>query len=180
MSKEYYERVAALGQYILNRINEFKPDISLEDNMQSAITLGPNPYRPAIEDDGSLLIEFSYGLPARFYTPLGGFDFCGEGIISEGRNEVGARVAAELVSKFDLCEVFSAKKTGQKHVGPILSVGKDIKGNTFADVHIEEVPKGKSYDDEIDFEERRQIWNELKPDYEKIKEQARKVNFETE
>ncbi len=181
MSKEYFERIAILGQYILNRVNEFRPDVSIEDNMESAVTLGPNPYRPETDDDGSLLIEFAYGLPSRFYTPLGGFDFCGEGLIKEGKGVVGARIASELISKFDLQELFPVGKCGQKHIGPILSVGRDLEGKEFARPQITSLPQGKSYEDAfIDFEERTRIWNEMKPNLQHVRQQAKELSTETE
>ena len=179
MSREYFERIAILGQYILNRVNEFRPDVSVEDNMESAVTLGPNPYRPEIADDGSLLIEFSYGLPSRFYTPLGSFDFCGEGVIKEGKGEVGARIASELISRFNLKEVSPAGKNGKKHIGPILSVGNDLSGRSFTIPDISSLPEGRPYEDGfIDFEERVRIWNEIKPDLQYVRQQAKEVSFE--
>lgn len=180
MSKEYYERVAVMGQFIINCVNEFSPDISLQDNMKSAIALGPNPYRPEIEDDGSLLLEFAYGLPSRFYTPLGGFEFCGEGVVREGKNEIGARIVAELISRFDLEEVIPAGKAGGGlHLGPILTVGKDLNGNPFTTPEITEMPEAKSYDDEIDFDERSMRWNEVRPDLEKVRSLAKEASFES-
>jgi len=180
MSKEYYERVAVMGQYIINCVNEFSPDISLQDNMKSAIALGPNPYRPEIADDGSLLLEFLYGLPSRFYTPLGGFEFCGEGVVREGKSDIGARVAAELVSRFDLEEVIPAGKAGGGiHLGPILTVGNDLQGKPFANVEVTEMPLAKSYDDEIDFDERSIKWNEVRPDLARVRSLAKEASFES-
>jgi hypothetical protein len=179
MSKEYYERIATLGQYLLNRINEFAPDISLQDNMQSAVTLGPNPYRPTINDDGSLLIEFSYGLPSRFYTPLGGFDFCGQGVIKEGKSDVAARITSEILSRFQLQQIIPVGKGDKKHIGPVFSVGCDLKGNDFFKPETNFLSQAKSYEDSIDFEERSRIWNGLRPDLNKIRQEANESSFES-
>lgn len=179
MSKEYYERIATLGQYLLNRVNEFSPDVSLQDNMQSAVALGPNPYRPAINDDGSLVIEFSYGLPSRFYTPLGGFDFCGQGVIKEGKGEMAARITAEIVARFQLKKIIPAGNGDKKHIGPVFSVGNDLKGNSFFKPETNLISDANSYDENIDFDERSAIWNQLRPDLKKIRQEANESSFES-
>lgn len=179
MSKEYYERIAILGQYLLNRVNEFAPVISLQDNMQSAIALGPNPYRPSIHDNGSLVIEFSYGLPSRFYTPLGSFDFCGPGVIKEGKGEVVSGIISEIVTRFNLDVIAPFDKEENKNLGSVFLVGNDLKGNEFFKPKANFISDTKSYNEHIDFDARAKIWNEFRPDLNKIRQEANESSFES-
>jgi hypothetical protein len=162
--KGYFERVAKIAQYVVDKANEPGSGVTLFDRLSDTVQYGPNPFDGAILPDGTLLLQMERGCPSRFHTPLGAF------IISGGASatpETQARLVDHLKEKFGLIEVVPGSVIDRVERGPIYAVTKDLDGNSIP------IPQSPLPSITLDYPATLKEWSRVKPDIGAVKAAVR-------
>jgi len=147
----YYEKLFSIGEVVLDTLAANNVSVYGTPRLY---TEGVNPCYSQIPFNGGIALEFYYGSPAYFHTPLGKMQITG-GASHSGSSQRDAVNA--LQERLGLIEIVPKEVNNMGEFGPIYAVTKDADGNTLP---LPVLGKGQ---EKISYEDADSLWNEIKP-----------------